>query len=576
MDTFSVVFLVCLVWIILLEAVHRCGFSYAFRWMKTNPLDYLINVLFVYGLILPIRVVTGSVFVVPCGVLTFFFVLAVVSSFKHAARNEPLYFFELLLVFKITGVAGLSNLVITPTLGVAVGVGVGSLAGFFFLIPAEVHAADKILALIVFVIAVMAGMFTKKCDFTYLTKGFLRGFALNVTAYFKKPTPPSVPPSLSGTYDSDDSDRAPSDGCKQVNVIVVLSESFFDMTRIPGLDLSEDPLPFFRTLHTRAVTGTLLVTPIGGGTCAVEAEFLTGTVGRHFNAARPFYYSLAKRPIPSLASYFKSFGYEAHAIHTYSKTFYNRDNALKNMGFDSFTGAEDMPGARKDGFYISDAELTKHIIQMYDKKAAPIFLFGISMENHQPYTPDKYPETGIKVLNTGGFENRKGHRLKLEAETYLHGLRHADCELRRLVEFVDTQKDPTVLLFFGDHLGAVGHELSFYRKLGYIGKGALSLEDVTRMYSPEFLILSNYKRDVGHYELVGANFLPGFLLDYMEMPMFGLFSMLGDVFPHLRCMSRDDLYSDGSGRILVDLPPELCELEERLRAAEFAAMNEYK
>ncbi|MCL1790184.1 MAG: LTA synthase family protein [Peptococcaceae bacterium] len=583
MYTLIILFLVCPVWVLLIEAVHRRGFLPAFRWMINRPFFFLINVVFVYGLVLPAAVFTGRVIIASCAVFLVFFILVVISSFKHFARNEPLYFFDLLLAFKIAGVTGSSNLAVTPVLMVAAAVGAGSLVGVFLLIPAELLFADRFVAVIAFVVAMILSLFEKKKDVTYLTKGFLYGFVHNTGGYFKKPVPPVVEspvlelPVVEPVLQADSTKGVSrtSASHKLPNVIVILSESFFDLTRVPELELSEDPLPFFRALKNRAVTGTLLVTPIGGGTCAVESEFLTGIAERHINSAKPFYYYLSKRQVPSLATYFKGFGYEVHAVHTYNKSFYNRENAFRNMGFDTFTGAEDLRFADKDGFYISDAELTNQIFRLYGAKTAPAFLMGISMENHQPYTPAKYPETDIKILNTKEFSDRTGKRLIQEAETYLHGLRHGDRELKRLVAYVDSQNEPTVLLFFGDHLGTVGRELEFYRRLGYIGRdeGYLSPMDVGRMYSPDFLMVSNFKTERSHFERVGANFLPVVLLDYLEMPKSGLFGVLDEVFPRLRCISRHDIYCDGAGGMLTGLPTELRELELRLQVAEFAAMG---
>jgi phosphoglycerol transferase MdoB-like AlkP superfamily enzyme len=354
------------------------------------------------------------------------------------------------------------------------------------------------------------------------------------------------------------------------NVIAILSESFFDIQRLKNLELERDPLPFFHSIKDRARTGTLLVTPLGGGTCAVEAEFLTGVCGRFFNITKPFYYSVAKRPIPSLASHFKGLGYEARAVHTFNKTFYNREQALNNMGFDSFAGAEDFINPPKDGYYISDAFLTDKVIETFKNKKAKAFIFSISMENHQPYSPDKYPETAVKIKN--GIPGR----LKREAETYIHALTHADREIKRLVEFVDSQAEPTVLLYFGDHLGAIGPELAFYKEMGYINSGETT-DDILALYSPDFFITCNFHNDISikktDYSYIGANFMAKILLDYVGGGKSEPFAAMDEAFSCVRSLSRDDVYIDGAGRPVTVLEGEALEAAEYLRMAGYRAMG---
>ena len=531
---------------VLIEAVYRRGFSSVFRWAIKEPLKFLSNLLFVLAVLLALAFLTGSLFAGSAIVFLLTFLLVTFSSFKHAARNEPLYFADLLLAFKVAGIAGPSNIVITPILIIGVLGGMLALGLLFLMGPMSLEGWEWVVAAAVFILGIIV---PKKNDLTYLSSGFLNGLMANAMIYFKQPTidkqaltPAVMKPSL-----------------KPVNIIAVLSESFFDITRLKNLELSRDPLPFFRKVQERGVRGTLLVTPFGGGTCAVEAEFLTGAVMRHINSARPFYYGMAKKPVPALPSFLKGAGYQTAALHAYSKSFYNRDQAFRNMGFDSFIGAEDMTGARKDGPYISDEALCQDITSLFAKKTGSAFIFGISMENHQPYTADKYAKTSVKVLNSN-----LGPRLRAETETYLHGLSHADQMLERLVEMVDTCPEPTCLLFFGDHLAALGRELDLYRKMCYINASDLSMDDITRIYSPDFLILSNFTQEKARHDLVGANFLPYLLLEYAGLDRPGIFGALEGAFDQLRCVSRDDVFVDSRGRYYRELPKELREAEEKL------------
>ena len=59
-------------------------------------------------------------------------------------------------------------------------------------------------------------------------------------------------------------------------VIMILSESFSDPTRVPGIALAEDPMPNIRALKETTTSGLMLSPGFGGGTANIEYQSLTG------------------------------------------------------------------------------------------------------------------------------------------------------------------------------------------------------------------------------------------------------------------------------------------------------------
>ena len=59
-------------------------------------------------------------------------------------------------------------------------------------------------------------------------------------------------------------------------VIMILSESFSDPTRVPGVELTEDPMPNIRAIKDITTSGLMLSPAIGGGTANIEHQALTG------------------------------------------------------------------------------------------------------------------------------------------------------------------------------------------------------------------------------------------------------------------------------------------------------------
>lgn len=60
-------------------------------------------------------------------------------------------------------------------------------------------------------------------------------------------------------------------------VIMVLSETFSDPTRVPGVSFAEDPMPNIRQIKSETTSGLMLSPGYGGGTANIEYQALTGS-----------------------------------------------------------------------------------------------------------------------------------------------------------------------------------------------------------------------------------------------------------------------------------------------------------
>ena len=116
------------------------------------------------------------------------------------------------------------------------------------------------------------------------------------------------------------------------DIIVVMSESFWDPTLLPGTTITPDPMPNVRAVRS----GSMFSPEFGGMTANVEFEALTG----FSNAFLPYgsipYQQYVRGPVPSLANFFRSEGYETTAIHPFEGWFWNREHVYDAFGFDRF------------------------------------------------------------------------------------------------------------------------------------------------------------------------------------------------------------------------------------------------
>jgi phosphoglycerol transferase MdoB-like AlkP superfamily enzyme len=272
------------------------------------------------------------------------------------------------------------------------------------------------------------------------------------------------------------------------NVIVLMSEAFWDPTLLPSVTYSEDPLRFFHSLHAQQSQNYQISPAFAGATANVEFEALTG----FSNAFLPYgsipYQQYINRPVPSLASLFSSMGYETTAIHTYHGWFWRRNRVYEHFGFDKFLDIKEFSKDQTKGMYISDDALTERIVTELAEAKKPKFIFAVSMQNHSPYAAGRYADNTIKVSGP-----QLGPAQRDTLETYAQGIRDADRAFETLVNAVEASGKPTLILFFGDHLPFLGADLDVYRRTGFLSEpGATGQESAIRLKRNPFVLWSNF------------------------------------------------------------------------------------
>ena len=239
------------------------------------------------------------------------------------------------------------------------------------------------------------------------------------------------------------------------NIICVLLESFADPYEVNFLNMSEDPIPNFHNLESNYSTGYLTVPVVGAGTANTEFEVLTGMSMRFFGPGEYPYKTYAKtRTLESAASALKGLGYGAEALHNNGGNFYSRAQVFNNMGFDHYTSKEFMNILQTTPKgWATDDILVPNIMESMDTTEGQDFVFTVSVEGHGEYPTEKVLEDPEIVVS--GVED-EGER---NAWEYYVNLVHAMDEFAGdLVRAVEERNEPTVLVFYGDHLPTMNLE----------------------------------------------------------------------------------------------------------------------
>ena len=143
-----------------------------------------------------------------------------------------------------------------------------------------------------------------------------------------------------------------------------------------------------------------------------------------------------------------------HAIHNNGGNFYSRAKVFNNIGFDSFTSKEFMNilQTTENGWSKDDILLT-HIKDALDSTEQEDFVFTVSVQGHGNYPTEKVIENP-KITVTGAPTEEKNNAW----EYYVNQVYEMDQFAGNLVKMMEERGEPTVVVFYGDHLPTMGLE----------------------------------------------------------------------------------------------------------------------
>ncbi|ANP83497.1 phosphoglycerol transferase [Bacillus sp. B25(2016b)] len=409
----------------------------------------------------------------------------------------------------------------------------------------------------------------------YASNGFVLGFISNLdTTVMEKPKNYSnenmlqiandIKKQYSGNIGNQKKKEKP-------NIIFVMSESFWDPTKITNLSFSEDPVPNLHHYIENFPGGQTISPTFGGNTANVEFEALTSySMSLLKPGSIPYQQVITnKKEIPSIPTALKKEGYYTSAIHSFGRTFFKRDDVYKVLGFDKFNAEDTMENVDIDGDYISDLAMSKEIIAELEKQKQPTFIHAVTMQNHFPFTEGRFGENLIEI---SGLENEES---KGELETYTEGLRRSDEALQYLIEQLDNLDRPTLLVFFGDHLPSLGTNKSFYKENGYITNEKTPSERLAMAQTP-LLMYANFDMPNDNLGLVSPIHFSNLIFDYAGLNKSSFYQFLLELYKEIPVL-RDELKVDKNGEVINDLTKKQKEMLEQYKMLQYDLLvgNQY-
>lgn len=287
---------------------------------------------------------------------------------------------------------------------------------------------------------------------------------------------------------------------KLPTVIVIMNESFADL-HILGEFESEAFLSNWQNMDSYIMRGYTYVSMCGGGTCNSEFEFLTGNSIANLNAGMYPYRLLNLDGIFNLADVFGNLGYETIAMHPYMADNWNRVQVYNWFGFDKYITMEDMNDIQYISWGASDQYNYEQIIEAYENRMAPMFLFNVTMQNHGGY--EERLKEGVDTISI-----EKQYSRYVDVINYLTLIRESDRAFAQLLEYFSKQEEPVVICMFGDHQPALDED--FLESLISVD----GIEDIEKRYMTPYVIWSNFDMQIKMEEKdMSVNYLAANLLN---------------------------------------------------------------
>lgn len=242
-------------------------------------------------------------------------------------------------------------------------------------------------------------------------------------------------------------------------VIYVLSESFSDPSRVPGLKVNKDSIPNIRKIKQNTTSGLMLSSGYGGGTANLEYMGLSGLSMANFDSSLTSPY---QQLVPSehwTPTINQMWGASKNSIglHPYESSMYSRATNYKKFGFSHFytlTGPDVISHQDKidDSPYVSDEATYQSTLEEVRKTKSNQFLQVITMQNHMPYH-DWYKHNDFKASSTTGKPLKDDEKESIE--TYQKGASLTDGATAGFLSELDKLDKPVTVVFYGDHLPGI-------------------------------------------------------------------------------------------------------------------------
>ena len=310
------------------------------------------------------------------------------------------------------------------------------------------------------------------------------------------------------------------------NIIWIMGEAFTDLSQDEHFSFApgNDPNENFKKLQKNSIMHGRIVTPsFGGGTGDTEFDALTGALTIDCAPDESFAFNAIKRNVSSLPSLFNTIGYKTMAFHPGFAWFYGRQDVYPKLGFQDNFFLENIDQPEMKGGYVSERQFSEifrnRFLQALKNSDEPIFSYGLDIQNHGPYFYDKYGKN-LPYQCTVSLSEEAANNFG----SYFLGIKDMDIMLGEVYDMIMSLDEPTIMVFYGDHLPGLGSDPSAFDEIG-IKLSHDDLEKEIEFYSTPYVIVANESGraflnrenvEIQDGNAVSANYLASMVLDMLN------------------------------------------------------------
>lgn len=306
------------------------------------------------------------------------------------------------------------------------------------------------------------------------------------------------------------------------NVHFIVLESFWDPMDLQAAGFSADPVdPRFRDLWRAAGYSRAMSPVFGGYTANAEFEVLCGFP---VTEDAVFFEGWLRRDVPCLPSHLGSAGYQSIASHPNVAAFWNRVNAYKRIGFDTYWSETDFALDDMNGEFLSDESLYRQVLRKVGPMLAsdqPVFNYVLTIFGHLAYQLNDQRPTRIG--------SRDGNELM---DAYANTIYYKSRELMAFLTQLRQMDPEGIVVLFGDHLPFLGANFAGFTDSGLLADNRAEFDAamVRRLVSTPLVVIDGRRGplrlgDVPMYRI------PGLVL-----------GLLGDPRPSVMQIADTDLH----------------------------------
>ena len=342
------------------------------------------------------------------------------------------------------------------------------------------------------------------------------------------------------------------------NVHIVLLESFWDPTLLEEAGYDRDPLaPAFRALWKQAGYSHAMSPVFGGYTANAEFEVLCGFPVVEDNVK---FERQLLNDAPCLPHLLAENGYRTLASHPNVPVFWNRINAYRRMGFQTYWSKQDFLRDDMNREFLSDASLYRQVLEKIAvpvDRGQPLFNYIVTYFGHWNYPLNDARPNRITASSSVD-----------EVSSYANTMYYKSAELMTFLENLQARDPDAIIVLFGDHLPFMGENYSAYVESGVLASKRSDFSaDMYRFYVSTPVIIIDGTRgplktgDLAIYQIpaivLGLLHINGpAIMDYTQAPE----GMQVRPLPGLHI----DLLADGSVEVCKEPPfSQPCQVSTR-------------